>query len=460
MLIKYCLLLMLSALFAVQSAIHSRRYKPTWESIDSRPLPEWYDNSKIGIFIHWGVFSVPAKQSEWFWWDWKGLNNQKLIDYMSHNYKPNFSYAEFAPSFTAQHFHPDYWASVFKASGAKYVVLTSKHHEGFTLWPSKTSWNWNAMDVGPKRDLVGELATAIRKTDIRFGLYHSLYEWFNPLFLTDQANNFSTQIYPKAKAIPELYDLVNTYKPEVIWSDGDWNATDEYWTSKEWIAWLYNESPVKDTVVINDRWGSGIICNHGGFLTCSDRYFPGSLQQRKWENAMTIDRHSWGYVRTSTTADYLTYKEIIATLVKTISFGGNLLINVGPTAEGTLPPIMEERLRQMGNWLKVNGEAIYNTQPWVYQNDTLTSDVYYTEPKYAEESSAYAIFLDWPSNNRLELGSISGSSNKTEVNFIEADGSYTPLVWSKHGSHIVVHLNPVISDLWGWVLVLSNIVPI
>ncbi|XP_053211023.1 plasma alpha-L-fucosidase-like [Panonychus citri] len=444
----------------VQSENFPRRYKPTWESIDSRPLPEWYDNAKVGIFIHWGVFSVPARQSEWFWWDWKGLNNQNLIDYMVHNFKPNFTYAEFAPMFTARHYNPDHWTSVFKHSGARYVVMTSKHHEGFTLWPSKTSWNWNAMDVGPKRDLVGELATAIRKTDLRFGLYHSLYEWFNPLFLADQANNFTTQAFVHAKTIPELYDIVNTYRPEIIWSDGDWNATDDYWTSRDWITWLYNESPVRDTVVTNDRWGSGVMCNHGGFLTCQDRYQPGTLQTRKWESTMTIDRHSWGYVRTSTAADYLTYKEIITSLVKTVSYGGNLLINIGPTAEGTLPPIMEERLRQMGAWLKVNGEAIYHTQPWVYQNDSLTRDVYYTEPKYSDDQTVFAIFLEWPITNRLELGSVNGNLNKTQVSFIGPDGTLAPLVWTKRGSHIIVHLNPVISDFWGWVIVLTHVNPL
>jgi alpha-L-fucosidase len=133
-------------------------YKPTWESLGTRPLPQWYDQSKIGIFIHWGVFSVPSFGSEWFWMNWQSSNrsgHQKYVDFMKKNYPPDFTYADFAPKFTAEFYEPDKWAEIFNASGAKYVVLTSKHHEGYTLWPSKYSFNWNAMDVGPKRDLLG-----------------------------------------------------------------------------------------------------------------------------------------------------------------------------------------------------------------------------------------------------------------------------------------------------------------
>ena len=149
------MLLKLAAVF-VSIIICKAEYQPTWESLDARPLPQWFDQSKIGIFIHWGVFSVPSYDSEWFWWNWKkGNPDKKLVDFMKNNYKPDFTYADFAEDFTAELFDPTYWTEVFKASGAKYVVLTSKHHEGFTLWPSKYSFSWNAMDVGPKRDLVG-----------------------------------------------------------------------------------------------------------------------------------------------------------------------------------------------------------------------------------------------------------------------------------------------------------------
>ncbi|MPC34845.1 Alpha-L-fucosidase [Portunus trituberculatus] len=298
------------------------RYEPEWKSLDSRPLPPWYDEAKVGIFLHWGVFSVPSFGSEWFWEHWQGSKSQKYVDFMKNNYPPNFSYQDFGPQFTAEFYDPKEWAELFNASGARYVVLTTKHHEGFTLWPSKHSWGWNSLDVGPKRDLLGE--------------------------------------------------SVNNYQPDVIWSDGDWEAFDKYWNATHFLAWLFNDSPVNETVVVNDRWGRGIPCHHGSFYTCADNYNPGILQPHKWENCLPVDRHSWGFRREAKLADLHTIHDLLTQLAMTVSCGGNILINVGPTRDGRIVPVMEERLRQMGSWLAINGEAIYGSKPWAHQNDTLT----------------------------------------------------------------------------------------
>ncbi|KAF5277100.1 hypothetical protein FQA39_LY06338 [Lamprigera yunnana] len=370
------------------------RYEPTWESIDSRPLPSWYDEAKIGIFLHWGVYSVPS-YGEWFWYNWAN-NDPSYVNFMKQNYPPNFTYQEFASDFTAEFFDPADWASLFQQSGAKYVVLTSKHHEGYTLWPSTHSFSWNSKDVGPHRDLVGDLAAAIRlSTDLKFGVYHSLYEWYNPMYLADKQNNFATDLFVQNKVYPGLLEVVNNYQPEIIWSDGEWEAPYTYWKSTEFLAWLYNDSPVKDTVVTNDRWGSGpIICEHGGFYTCMDRYNPGVLQTHKWENAMTLDRYAWSYRRNTVLSDFLTIHELLTTLAQTVSCGGNILINVGPTREGTIIPIFRERLQQLGEWLLINGDAIYKTTPWTYQNDTI-GDTWYT----SKQSTVYALALNWPEKN-------------------------------------------------------------
>ncbi|NP_001083206.1 alpha-L-fucosidase 2 L homeolog precursor [Xenopus laevis] len=447
------LLVLLLLLQATQPGVSRTTYEPTWESLDSRPLPDWFDDVKFGIFIHWGVFSVPSYGSEWFWWYWQGSKVASYVNFMKKNYPPDFQYEDFGPQFTAEFYNPLEWAVTLAESGAKYVVLTSKHHEGFTLWGSKVSWNWNSVDVGPKRDLVGELALAIKNTTkLRFGLYHSLFEWFNPLFLSDKSASFATRQFVDTKTLPELYELVTKYQPEILWSDGDGDAPYTYWNSTGFLAWLYNESPVRDTVVTNDRWGNGCICKHGGYYTCSDRYNPGHLLKHKWENCMTIDRYSWGYRRNALISEMLTIEEIVRVLVETVSCGGNLLMNIGPTSDGRIPVIFEQRLKQIGQWLKINGEAIYSTTPWRAQNDTVTAGIWYTcRPK---EKALYAIFLTWPSKWELVLGEPKALTGKTEVHLF---GFGQKLNWSSLGEKgIVVHL-PVIgysqmAAPWGWAL--------
>ncbi|CAF1442663.1 unnamed protein product [Rotaria sordida] len=261
------------------------------------------------------------------------------------------------------------------------------------------------------------------------------------------------------KTLPELKEIVENYRPSVIWSDGDWEASDIYWNSTGFLAWLYNESPVKDTVVVNDRWGTGIPCHHGDFYTCTDRFNPGHLVTHKWENCFTIDKHSWGYIRTSGINDYLTIQEILYQIITTVSTGGNVLINVGPTSYGKIPPIYEERLRQMGSWLKVNGEAIYNSIPWKYQNDTINKNVWYTSSK--DEQYVYACLLDWQKNTtELTLGAPISSSN-TSITLLGSDvGS---LSWRSAGTSggIIIELSDIqiysLASDWAWVFKLQNI---
>ncbi|KAK9702652.1 Alpha-L-fucosidase [Popillia japonica] len=383
----------LNAVYVLEGNNELKYEPPTWESLDTRPLPEWYDKAKVGIFLHWGVYAVPGFGSEWFWMDWKGANISSYYKFMEKNYPPNFTYQDFAKDFIAEFYDPAYWAQLFKASGAKYVVLTSKHHEGYTLWPATNSFSWNAMDVGPQRDILGDLTKAVRNENLRMGFYHSLYEWFNPRYLSDKRANFSTRDFVDNKMLPELIELINLYEPDVIWSDGDWEAEDVYWKATEFLAWLYNESPVKDKVVVNDRWGRGIPCKHGDFYTCSDRYNPGVLQPHKWENAMTVDKSSWGYRRNINYNSVLTSFELIKTMVETVSCGGNILINVGPTKEGTIIPIFQERLLDLGKWLDINGEAIYESTPWSVQNDTIAKVWYTAKPGTVLLPSCWELFV-------------------------------------------------------------------
>jgi len=363
--------------------------------------------------------------SEWFWFYWHRGDQTKWTDrevtrYMRDHFPPDWTYQQFGPQFTAEFFNATAWAELVAASGAKYFVLTSKHHDGFANWRSKHNFGWNAADIGPKRDLVAELAAAFRQqSKVVFGLYHSMFEWFNPLYLQDERSNFTSREFVTSKVMPELMDLVTTYRPEVLWSDGAQGAVPEYWGSQQFLAWLYNDSPVRDRVVTNDRWGKGVMCKHGDFYTCSDRYNPGVLQAHKWENAMTVDKRSWGFRRNMQLDEILTAEELVRELVTTVSCGGNLLVNIGPDSAGQIAPVFQERLQQLGAWLAWHGEAIYSSQPWAAQQDSANKQVWYTagrpDPSQAA-TTVFAILLAWPSSQVLELGSpVAGPHTRVQL---------------------------------------------
>ena len=277
-------------------------------------------------------------------------------------YGENFPYFDFAPMFKAELYDPDHWADVFAKSGARYVVLTSKHHDGFALWPSEHASKGLGDGRGipwrpaPKRDLLGDLTTAVRAKGLRMGFYYSLYEWYNPLYLKDHKK------YATEHMGPQFKDVVTRYKPSIIFSDGEWEMNSTDWKAPELLAWLFNDSPVANEVVVDDRWGKDTRHKHGSYYTTE---YTAGLENvdKPWEENRGMG-FSYGYNRTETVNDYRTARELTLMLVDLVSRGGNLLLDIGPAADGTIPTIMEERLLQMGAWLKVNGDAIYGTKPW------------------------------------------------------------------------------------------------
>jgi alpha-L-fucosidase len=380
-----------------------QRYEPTWSSLSSRPIPTWFTNAKFGIFIHWGLYSVPAwatnsnadgfgsNYSEWYW---ERLNNTKLkihkefVEFHEKTYGPNFKYQDFAPKFTCELFDPAKWADIFKNAGAKYVVLTSKHHDGFALWPSRESWNWNAVDAGPHRDLAGDLSKAVKNAGLHMGFYYSLYEWYNPLYRQD------VKKYVDQHMLPQLKDLVTRYSPDIVWPDGEWDQPDSVWRSREFLAWLYNESPVKNSVVTNDRWGGGR--ENGGFSTTEYGSGKSSLE-KPWEECRGIGE-SFGFNRNENLEQYASSEKLVHTLIDVVARGGNLLLNIGPAADGTIPVIMQQRLKDIGDWLKVNGEAIYETTAWKDAPDLKTKDIRFTK----KGRDLYVILTKWKDEFELE----------------------------------------------------------
>ena len=341
-------------------------YAPNWESLDRRPMPTWYLDAKFGVFIHWGVYSVPAwspvgEYAEWYWnrLAAKDAKGDAARAFHAKNYGAHFDYMDFAPKFTAELFDANQWARLFARAGIRYVVPTSKHHEGFALWPSaeaSRAWGrpWNAAEIGPKRDLMRELADATRAAGLKFGFYYSLYEWYNPLWLKDRPR------YVAEHMIPQFKDVVTRYEPSIIFSDGEWEMPSKDWRSEELLAWLFNESPSRQEVVVNDRWGKDTRHKHGGYYTTE--YAAGMQDDsHAWEESRGM-AFSYGYNRAERVEDYKTGREFILVLIDLVSRGGNLLLDIGPAADGTIPPLMEQRLLEIGDWLKVNGEAIYGTR--------------------------------------------------------------------------------------------------
>jgi alpha-L-fucosidase len=358
-------LLGVASLFSAPVLRAETHYEANWASLDTRACPDWYLDAKFGIFIHWGVYSVPSwgVKGEYAEWYWNKMADQKPDNpwwqFHQANYGAHFPYQDFAPMFRAELFDPQQWADLFVRSGAKYIVPTSKHHEGFALWPSAEAsrdWGrpWNSVEIGPKRDLLGELSAAVRARGLKFGFYYSLYEWFNPLWLTDRQKFVDQHLFPQFK------DVVTRYKPAIIFSDGEWEMTSKQWRSEELLAWLFNESPSRAEVVVDDRWGSDTRHKHGGYYTTE--YAAGMEgAAHPWEESQGMG-FSYGYNRAESLDDYKSARNLILLLIDTVSRGGNLLLDIGPKADGTIPVIMQQRLVEMGDWLKVNGEAIYGTR--------------------------------------------------------------------------------------------------
>jgi alpha-L-fucosidase len=422
----------------LQLQVAAQTYQPNWESLDSRPVPSWFMNEKFGIFIHWGAYSVPSwgPQHSYSEWYQNGLqadkdNVRKKFHKLHYG---DMSYYGFGPMFKADRFDPDAWAKVFEQSGAKYIVLTSKHHDGFAMWPSKEAdktWGfpWNSVTSGPKRDLLGDLFKAVRKTSVRAGMYYSLYEWYNPLYKSDINKYVSDHMWPQMK------DLINTYQPDVFWTDGDWDVSDAKWKSPEFLAWLYNESPVKEKIVTYDRWGSGIRFHHGGVYT--PEYQPDlDFEDHPWEESRGMG-YSYGYNKEEDIWDYNSAQSLVLALVDKVSRGGNFLLDIGPDDHGKIPPIMQERLLQIGAWLQENGEAIYNTRRWIRTsqataNNSKEKDFYFT---YNPTSNAlYAIAPSFNNNGEYVIKDLDLPAG-THISFVATKEKCN---WKKVGNDIVV----------------------
>ncbi len=474
----------------VNFSFAQKKYQANWEDLNSRKIPTWFTDAKFGIFIHWGPYSVPAygkkgTYSEWYQWFLEGSIRKETKEYHNKVFGPHFSYYNFGEMFTADLFDAKEWATLFKKAGAQYVVPTSKHHDGYCLWPSAEAnksfgFPWNSTEVGSKRDLLGELTDAVREENMRMGFYYSLYEWFNPLWLSDKDRYVDEHMFPQFK------DVVTHYKPSIIFSDGEWDITSEQWRSAELIAWLYNDSEAPKDVVINDRWGKGRRHKDGGYHTTE--YESGLDNSHSWEENRGIG-FSFGFNRNEDIDDYNSGQTLTLMLIDIVSRGGNFLLDVGPDKYGKIPPIMQERLLQIGKWLKINGEAIYGTSTWKQpfqwsekgikdykaENDgkshrlggnfilkqtvnptpgNAVKEVFFTK----KEETLYAISPVWP-EKELVIRDV----NAKKSSEVELLSTHQKLEWENRGKDLVVKMNAfnpndfVEEDYYSFVFKITNV---
>lgn len=432
-------------------------YQPTVESLNSHPVPEWFDDDKFGIFIHWGAYSVPAwgprgSYAEWYW-NYMQSNGSATNQHHRDTYGTDTDYDDFIGQWKAEKFDPDEWVDLFNDAGAKYFVLTSKHHEGVSLYDSLVTGR-DSVDLGPKRDLAGDLFAAARRDGkLKAGFYYSLYEWFNPNYTGRPVRNPYTgaevtytgetesRDYVEDYMLPQMRELIEDYDPDIIWCDGQWEKPASYWKTAQVLADYYNQAknrpdPKEVAVANRCKIQTGNLDSPELDFQTPEYTVKPDIDPVKWESSRGI-AHSYGYNQNEPEEDHLTSDQLVDSLVDIVSKNGNLLLDIGPKADGTIPEIQRSRLLDMGAWLKVNGEAIYGT---TYFNHAAEpggpDDLRYT----VKDGTLYATALTWP-GEELTLGTDLPVDRRTEITLLGSNGA--KLKWRKDASGRVVVKTPM-----------------
>ena len=363
-------------------------FQQSWDSITNNfKTPEWYRDAKFGLFIHWGAYAVPAFGSEWYPRDMYVAGSKEFKHHIAtYGSQSKFGYKDFIPQFHAEKFDASAWAKLFKQAGVKYVVPVAEHHDGFPMYDSDFT-DWSAKKLGPKRDLIGEQAKAFRKAGIVFGASsHRAEHWFffdggmyfdsdvrdtNNAALYGPAVNKRTseaQAEPPDKAFLDDWllrscEIVDKYRPQVVYFDW-WICQPVFQPYlKTFAAYYYNRGAEwKKQVAINFKEWEGISFPQGAGVFDMERGQAAEIRPTLWQTCTSVSKNSWGYI---TNHDYKATGEIVDELVDIVSKNGTMLLNIGPRADGTIPEHEQQMLRDIGAWLKINGEAIYGTRPWM-----------------------------------------------------------------------------------------------
>jgi len=470
---------------SIKKVIDKGPFSPDWKSLETVGIPEWYRNAKLGIFIHWGVYSVPAWGNEWY--PRNMYQNKKMGrrgNYFEHHVKmwgtqDKFGYKDFIPMFKAEKFDPAQWAKLFKEAGAKYVVPVAEHHDGFAMYDCSFT-KWNAVNMGPKRDIIGELEKACRAEGLHFGV--SSHRAFNWAYYArkegfDTINTEYYGLYGRPNdyvwALPDIgrewppqdeafkndwlgrtCELVRKYNPDLVWFDfgiaPKWipdYATNHFapWL-QQFAAYYYNFAAAHGkTGVINYK--------HHAFpekaaVLDIERGKLADIREPFWQTDTSVSYKSWGYIEND---EYKTVDRLVDDLADIVSKNGCLLLNIGPKADGTIPEPEVKILRGIGKWLKLNGEAIYGTRYWkVFGEGPTGIPKAFKEKQQApftakdirftvKGDTLYAIALDWTDDSWV-IKSLKQNSELLDRNIarVELLGHQGKLVWNQTPEGLVI----------------------
>ncbi len=463
----------------IQHIIEAGPYRADWDSLTQMQVPFWFSQAKFGIFLHWGLYSVPAHNNEWYSRNMYRREAEEW-DYHRKTFGPHdrFGYKDFIPLFRAERFDPDEWADIFARAGAKYVFPVAEHHDGFQMYRSSLS-RYNAWDMGPKRDILGELKTAVQKRGLHFcASSHRAEHWFfmshgkefesdikEPLKRGDfywpampepDFQDLTSEPYPSEEYLNDWLlrccELADRYQPELIYFDW-WVQHDAFKPYlKKFAAYYYNRgvSWNRPAAICYKHdammFGSGIPEVERGTFADAKPYL--------WQTDTAIARNSWCY---TDSLEYKTAGEIIRQLIDIVSKNGSLLLNVGPRADGVIPERDREILRRIGDWLAVNGEGIYGAKTWRRSAEgptapregqfTDSTEIRYTEHDFrftVQGGCLYAFAMQYPKDGHSVIRSLAPSSDANIPEFhgiidsVEIPGQKESPLWHRdqEGLHI------------------------
>jgi alpha-L-fucosidase len=454
-------------------------YRPDWATLFKFEIPEWYSNAKFGIFIHWGALSVSGVVNEWYP---RNMYQQKDPAFQEHlkKYGPQdkVGYKDLIPLFKAEKWDPGDWARLFKQAGARYVVPVAEHHDGFALYDSGLS-DWTAVKMGPRRDLIGDLAAAVRAEGLHFGtsFHRAEHDWFfdgGRTIRSDVNDPKYASLYGPAHSwladpsqvlmndwtyvsseftddwLARAAEIVDKYHPEVMYFDW-WIGQANYRRNVTRFAAFYYNYADKHHInaVINMKdyaldWSAG--------ARDFERGLREGIEPRHWQTDTSISNISWGYLEHD---QFKTPDFIVHQLIDIVSKNGNLLLNIGPRPDGTIPDEVRNTLLEIGGWLNLNGEAIYDTVPWrVYGEGPTKVQAGFghdkdTKPYTSEDfrftqkgDKLYAIEMVWPADGRAVIHSLGSeqTAKGLKIANLELIGSNAKLEWHQTGDALEVKL--------------------